>query len=144
MHWLQDPRSRVYNYSPYLKEIPSVEDFAFDQIEPFQPPSSDPDIPILMHEHHKKFAGSTSSLSGMMCHLYFLISGDKRVNISTLSRDFSDTKGTFTSGQRMPTSVLFKWKEDSAGGTGKYCINGSGSDDGDKNILTWMVSKDDN
>lgn len=66
------------------------------------------------------------------------------MNISTLSRDFSDTKGTFTSGQRMPTSVLFKWKEDSAGGDGRYYINGAGSDDGDKNILTWMVSEDDN
>ena len=97
-----------------------------------------------MHEHNKKFAGSTSSLSGMMSHLYFLISGDKRVNTSTLSRNFSDTKGRFTSGQRMPTSVLFKWKEDSAGGAGRYYINGVGNNDGDKNILTWMVSKNSN
>ncbi|KAJ3568121.1 hypothetical protein NP233_g5918 [Leucocoprinus birnbaumii] len=140
VHWLQDPRSRVFNYSPHLQDIPPVTDFAFDRIEQFARPSVDPDIPALMQEHDKKFSGSTSSLSGILCHLYFLISGMKGVNISNLSRDFFDASDKFTAGQRMPTTVQFRWKRDGTEKqTGRYYLDSGGyGDEADKNILTWL------
>ena len=36
----------------------------------------------------RPFAGSTSSLTGLLSHCYFLISGDKEVDTSSLSRAF--------------------------------------------------------
>lgn len=36
----------------------------------------------------RKYAGSTSSLSGLLSQLYYLISGDKFVNTAGLSRRF--------------------------------------------------------
>lgn len=139
VHWLQDPRSRVFNYPPHLRDIPAVTDFAFERVEPFMRPSTDPDIPALMQKYDKKFSGSTSSLSGILCHLYFLISENKNVNISALSSDFNNANTRFTAGQRMPASVTFRWRKDNTEKeAGRYYLDNSGSGEPDKNILTWM------
>nr|GAT60363.1 predicted protein [Mycena chlorophos] len=131
VHWLQDPRSRVYNFSPYLKNIPKVQDFAFEKLVGFVKSSRDEDLRNLAKREGRMFAGSTSSLSGMLSHCYFLISEHREVDISSLSEVFQREDKTFTPGQRMPTSVIFNYKD------GTYAID-SDSDDTTKNILTWL------
>jgi hypothetical protein len=146
VHWLQDPRSRVFNFPPYLQDLPSVSDFAFERVDQFTRPSQDSDIHALLKKHNKKFSGSTSSLTGILCHLYFLISGDRLVITETLS-SFRYESRTFTPGQRMPISVVFKrlrggeFEEGGVeSGNVRYVIDSSGSGESQKNILTWMVS----
>ena len=41
VHWMRDPRSRVYNFSPLLEEIPKVTDFDFDRLPSFVKSSRD-------------------------------------------------------------------------------------------------------
>jgi len=41
VHWLQDPRSRVYNFTPWLQKIPKVNDFAFERLTGFVKSSRD-------------------------------------------------------------------------------------------------------
>ena len=41
VHWLQDPRSRVYNFTPWLETIPKVSDFAFERLDGFVKSSHD-------------------------------------------------------------------------------------------------------
>lgn len=41
VYWLQDPRSRVYNFPPYLQTIPRVDEFAFSRVEGFIKSSAD-------------------------------------------------------------------------------------------------------
>lgn len=41
VHWLQDPRSRVYNFTPWLQTVPKVSEFDFDRIPRFVPSSRD-------------------------------------------------------------------------------------------------------
>lgn len=41
VHWLQDPRSRVYNFTPWLQRIPKVNDFAFERLIGFVSSSRD-------------------------------------------------------------------------------------------------------
>lgn len=131
---MQDPRSRVYNFDPYLQEIPPVNDFAFDLLEGFTPTSKDRDVAGLARRHNKLFSGSTSSLSGMLCHIYFLLSADRMVDTTTLSRQFQKSRRTFTPGQRMPSTVLFHYKD------GQYAIDNAGENgESSKNILTWLV-----
>ncbi|EKM79419.1 hypothetical protein AGABI1DRAFT_59024 [Agaricus bisporus var. burnettii JB137-S8] len=134
VHWLRDSRSRVYNFDPYLQDIPPVTDFAFERLPGFVPSSSDTDITTLLHDHDKKFSGSTSSLSGMLCHIYFLMCGDRFVDLGTLSRDMQGEKRSFTPGQRMAASVVFNHKD------GRYMIDSSAekNDDAEKNILLWL------
>ena len=46
------------------------------------------DLWKIAKQHKRPFAGSTSSLTGLLSHCYFLISGDKEVDTSSLSRAF--------------------------------------------------------
>jgi len=41
VYWLQDPRSRVYNFTPWLETIPKVNDFAFERVTGFIRSSQD-------------------------------------------------------------------------------------------------------
>lgn len=125
----------MYNFDPYLQEIPPVTDFAFDLLEGFTPSSKDRDVATLARKENKLFTGSTSSLSGMLCHIYFLLSADRLVDTTTLSREFQNSRRNFTSGQRMPSTAMFNYKD------GRYAID-SGGESGEsssKNILTWLV-----
>ncbi|KAF9527551.1 mitochondrial protein Pet127-domain-containing protein [Crepidotus variabilis] len=134
VHWLQDPRSRVYNFTPWLERIPTVKDFAFERLTGFVKSSRDEELRALAKREGKKYAGSTSSLSGMLSHIYFLLSEFKEVDYSVLSQHFKNQPSTFTSGQRTPATVLLNYKD------GVYAIDSHSAeyDDPDKNVLTWM------
>ncbi|EDR13806.1 RNA processing-related protein, mitochondrial RNA degradation [Laccaria bicolor S238N-H82] len=133
VHWLQDPRSRVYNFTPWLETIPKVNDFAFERLGGFIRSSRDEDLWALARQQKRRFAGSTSSLTGMLNQIYFLISNDKGVDTSILSRHFRNEPRTFTPGQRMPKTVILNHDE------GVYAIDSyEKGGDSDKNILTWM------
>jgi hypothetical protein len=41
VYWLQDPRSRVYNFTHWLENIPKVTDFAFERVTGFIRSSQD-------------------------------------------------------------------------------------------------------
>ena len=41
VHWLQEPRSGVYNFTPWLQNIPDVNEFAFERLPPFVKSSRD-------------------------------------------------------------------------------------------------------
>jgi hypothetical protein len=90
VHWLQDPRSRVYNFTPWLQSVPSVPDFDFNRIPTFVPSSRDDDLFGLAKRQGRRFAGSTSSLTGVLGQCYFLISGEKEVDLSVLSDNFKN------------------------------------------------------
>lgn len=60
IHWLQEPKSGYYNYPKDIQQVMSKDEFDFDQLPQFVPPSKDPDLRILLHKHGKRFAGSTS------------------------------------------------------------------------------------
>lgn len=133
VHWLQDPRSRVYNFTPWLETIPKVNDFAFDRVTGFVRSSQDNDLQILAKQHNRPFVGSTSSLTGLLSHVYFLVSGDRAVDTSPLSRAFADEATTFTPGQRMPTSVILNYDD------GVWSIDSDKANIiAEKNVLTWM------
>ncbi|THH19214.1 hypothetical protein EW146_g1928 [Bondarzewia mesenterica] len=132
--WLQDPRSRVYNFTTWLESIPSVKDFAFERLGGFISSSRDQDLWSLAKREGRTFAGSTSSLTGLLSQIYFLISGDKGVNTTCLSKHFQFEPTTFTSGQRMPASIVLKHND------GVYAIDSDSLIPGsaEKNVLTWM------
>ncbi|KAG1718268.1 mitochondrial protein Pet127-domain-containing protein [Suillus lakei] len=134
VHWLQDPRSRVYNFTPWLESIPKVTDFAFERVTGFIRSSEDDDLHTLAKMHSRPYVGSTSSLTGLLSHIYFLISGGKEVDTSVLSGAFAHEPTNFTPGQRMPVSIVLRYKD------GVWAIDSGkdGEDDSQKNVLTWM------
>ncbi|KAG2336896.1 Pet127-domain-containing protein [Suillus weaverae] len=134
VHWLQDPRSRVYNFTPWLESIPKVTDFAFERVTGFIRSSQDDDLHTLAKIHSRPYVGSTSSLTGLLSHIYFLISGGKEVDTSVLSGAFAHEPTNFTPGQRMPVSIVLRYTD------GVWAVDSGkdGEDDSEKNVLTWM------
>ncbi|KAI0372193.1 Pet127-domain-containing protein [Pilatotrama ljubarskyi] len=111
VHWLRDPETKVYNFPEYLETIPRVEDFAFDRLPGFVPSSQDKSLVSLAKRAKCSFAGSTSSLTGILTQIYLLLSEEKYVNITSLSTEFKDAPRFFTAGQRIPVSVILRYQE---------------------------------
>ncbi|KAI0648038.1 Pet127-domain-containing protein [Trametes meyenii] len=111
VHWLQDPETRRYNFPEYLESIPLVQDFDFDKLPGFVPSSQDKKLVSLAKKAKCKYAGSTSSLTGILVQIYLLLSEEKLINTSNLSTDFRNAPRYFTPGQRIPTSVILRYQE---------------------------------
>jgi hypothetical protein len=89
VHWLQDPRSSVWNFDPALSTLPYPAQFDFEKLRPFVPPSRDKSLQKLLKIHKRKFAGSTSSMTGMLSHIWVALrGGDTELNLDMLSEAF--------------------------------------------------------
>ncbi|KDQ20869.1 hypothetical protein BOTBODRAFT_321101 [Botryobasidium botryosum FD-172 SS1] len=135
VHWLQDPRSRVYNFTPHLQEIPSIDEFDFDRVTGFIPSSQHSESRRLAVKHGKLFTGSTSSMTGILSQIYFAVSGGREVDISPLSMEFAGFSKTFTHGSKIPAYVNLRHKD------GIYALDGEGTTnpaDKEATLLSWM------
>ena len=73
VHFLQDPRTRIYNFTPYLKKIIKVDEFNFDAIETFVSVSKDQSLLKVAEQENKKFYSSTSSMTSALMQFYLLL-----------------------------------------------------------------------
>lgn len=73
VHFLQDPRTRIYNFTPYLKKIIKLDEFNFDAIETFVSVSKDNTLLKVAEQENKKFYSSTSSMTSALIQFYFLL-----------------------------------------------------------------------
>lgn len=111
VYQLQDPRSRVYNFSPYLQHILPVSEFNFDALNEYITSSKDTSLRDLGQKQQKKYMGSSSSMTGMLTHFHFLLSAWRPINVETLSKSFTDPLRSFTQFQRGPSAVFLRWKD---------------------------------
>ncbi|KAI0822315.1 mitochondrial protein Pet127-domain-containing protein [Trametes gibbosa] len=111
VHWVQDPESGEYNLPQYLENIPRVADFAFDRLPGFKPSSQDKTMVNLAKKNNCRFAGSTSSLTGILAQIYLLISEEKYISVSNLGPEFQNAPRYFTPGQRIPVSVKLHYQD---------------------------------
>jgi hypothetical protein len=111
VYQLQDPRSRVFNFSPYLQHILPVSEFNFDALNEYITSSRDPDLRKFGKQRQKKYLGSSSSMTGLLTHFHFLLSAWRPINVETLSKSFTDTLRSFTQFQRGPSAVFLRYKD---------------------------------
>ncbi|KAF8492701.1 mitochondrial protein Pet127-domain-containing protein, partial [Gautieria morchelliformis] len=133
VQWLQDPHSRVFNFSPSLQHMPSVTDFAFERLPKYLKSSMDEDLHNLALRHSKQFSGSTSSLTSFLAHIYFLVSGDRKVDISTLSMAFVKESRNFTPGLRTPASFTLHHRRHTLDASGDPMQGAA-----EQNVLLWL------
>ncbi|CAI4213765.1 unnamed protein product [Parascedosporium putredinis] len=88
---LQDPRSRVYNFDPYLTTIMPIEEFDFTALKAF-------------------VSGSTSSMSTMLSHFHYLLSAWRPINPAHTSKGFVPESTNFTRLLRAPAATFLHWK----------------------------------
>ena len=117
VHHLQDPRSRVYNFDPYLQNIMPVNEFDFDALKKYITSSEDTTLREIAQQYHKKYVGSTSSMTGMLAHFHYLISQWRPVNLSMLSRGFPVQSEKFTEFLRSPSVIFLRYQD------GAYAID---------------------
>ena len=89
VYQLQDRRSKVYNFDPYLQKIMPVTEFDYDALTAYKTSSQDNFLSEFAKKHGKKYVGSTSSLSGVLSQFHFLLSAFRGLNLDNLSRGFS-------------------------------------------------------
>ncbi|MCJ1351137.1 MAG: hypothetical protein MMC33_001119 [Icmadophila ericetorum] len=131
VYHLQDPRSKVYNFDPYLQTIMPVSEFDFNALKRYITSSKDRSLESLAREHGKKYVGSSSSMTGVLSHFHFLLSQWRSVNTDMLSQGFPGAPKTFTLLQRSPSAVFLKWQN------GTYAIDADKEFD-TSNILSML------
>lgn len=68
VHFLRDPRSGVYNFSPeILENVPKLGEFEFDKLPRYVTSSKDEVLKQVAKREGKLFSGSTSSTVGLLC-----------------------------------------------------------------------------
>ncbi|KAI5461392.1 mitochondrial protein Pet127-domain-containing protein [Mariannaea sp. PMI_226] len=108
---LQDRRSRVFNFDPYLASIMPVKEFDFDALTAYITSSKDHKLRALCAKHNKKYCGSTSSMTAILSHFHFLISAWRKPNFRNLSRDFNVDLDRFTRITRAPAAAFATLKD---------------------------------
>ncbi|CAN9413890.1 unnamed protein product [Alternaria alternata] len=128
---LQDPRTQVYNFDPYLEKIMPANEFDFDALSEYKTSSKDEDLLALTRRIGTKFTGSTSSMSSMLQHFHYILSNFRKLNHGMLSRQFPEPSSKFSRITLGPSAVFLRYKD------GTYAIDADKSYDS-PNIMSWL------
>lgn len=110
VYHLSDPRTGVYNFDPYLASIMPVDQFDWNALKGFVSSSADTKLRRTTIAHGKKYCGSTSSMTSMLSHFHFLLSGWRPLSFENLSQSITPLSTNFVKYQRGPASsyAIFK------------------------------------
>jgi hypothetical protein len=131
VYHLQDPRSRVFNFDPYLQTIMPVNEFDFTALKQYITSSKDTTLIDTAIAEGKKYTGSTSSMTASLAHFHFLLSQWRPINTGMLSQDFPVEFNSFTLLQRGPSAIFLRWRN------GTYAIDADKEYD-NANILSML------
>ena len=128
---LQDPRTGVYNFDPYLEKIMPVEEFDFDALSEYKTSSKDEDLLNITRKLGVKYTGSTSSMSSVLQHFHFLLSGHRKLDHSMLSKAFPEPTNKFSRITQGPDAIFLRYKD------GVYAIDADKTYD-TPNVMSWL------
>ncbi|TFB04535.1 mRNA degradation protein pet127 [Trichoderma ghanense] len=111
VYHMQDARSRVYNFDPYLASIMPVKEFDFDALRRYVTSSKDVKLRQLSASHGMKYCGSTSSMTSVLSHFHYLLSAWRRPNFAFLSRSIEPESYNFTALSRGPAAAFAHFKD---------------------------------
>ncbi|KDN51295.1 Pet127-domain-containing protein, partial [Tilletiaria anomala UBC 951] len=111
VYWLKDPRSGIYNFDPRIRNVLDVDLFDYETLPPYITSSHDQELAQLAKNHSAKFVGSTSSLTGLLSHCYFLLSAWRSPDLSGFSAGYECMPKGFSAGASLPASVKLVYKD---------------------------------
>ncbi|PWY71555.1 Pet127-domain-containing protein [Aspergillus sclerotioniger CBS 115572] len=111
VYHLRDPRSRVYNFDPYLGSIMPVTEFDFEALKEYITSSKDELLRDLARKEGRKYIGSSSSMTSVLSHFHYLLSSWREVNTLSMSRGFQDKLRTFTRLLRAPSAMFLRYQD---------------------------------
>ncbi|ODV92618.1 hypothetical protein CANCADRAFT_16659, partial [Tortispora caseinolytica NRRL Y-17796] len=119
VHYLQDPRSHVYNFDPYLGEVMSVGDFDFRAIPAYTVTSKDKTLSSIAERCKARFIASSSSITGILSKFHYAMFPTKKYDVRQVSHHIKpDDTPSFSS--RLP-AVAFLRRSDN----GIYALDAS-------------------
>ncbi|EFZ04463.1 Mitochondrial protein Pet127 [Metarhizium robertsii ARSEF 23] len=131
VYHMQDHRSGVFNFDPYLASIMPVDEFDFDALKEYTTSSKDSKLRELCAAHGLKYCGSTSSMTSILSHFHFLLSAWRRPNFDSLSKSLTPESLNFTALSRGPAAAFAHLKD------GVYAIDADKEYD-TENILSML------
>ncbi|KAJ5099205.1 hypothetical protein N7532_006206 [Penicillium argentinense] len=111
VYHLRDPRSRVYNFDPYLDSIMPVTEFDFNTLKEYITSSKDTTLRDVAVKEKKKYVGSSSSMTSVLSHFHYLLSSWRGVDTRTVSRGFPETMKSFTRLLRSPAAMFLHYQD---------------------------------
>ncbi|KAJ4388712.1 hypothetical protein N0V93_006171 [Gnomoniopsis smithogilvyi] len=108
---LQDPRTRVWNFDPYLATIMPVNEFDFDALTEYVTSSKDQKLIGVTKREKKKYTGSTSSMTSTLAHFHFLLSKWRPINCARLSKQFDIDVEGFSGIMKAPAATILNYKD---------------------------------
>lgn len=131
VYHMQDARSGVYNFDPYLASIMPADEFDYNALGEYITSSKDTKLRQLAAKHEKKYCGSTSSMTSILSHFHFLLSAWRKPNFENLSRSFEPDSLNYTVLTRGPAATFANLKD------GVYAIDSDKQYDRE-NILSML------
>lgn len=122
---LQDPRTRVFNFDPYLASIMPVNEFDFEALKQYVTSSKDTTLIGVAKKHNKKFTGSTSSMTATLAHFHYLLSSWRKINPERISKGYAPDSENFGAILRAPAATFLHYKD------GTYAIDADKEYDSD-------------
>lgn len=129
VHYLRDPRTGVYNFSPHLHKPMSVDEFDFDTIPEYITSSRDSALLKLAGQEKCEYFGSTSTMTSVLSQFHFLLSNFRPINHSGFSMAFASMPKDFTIASRMTASVIVRRHKAPHSNTAIYSIDNDRSND---------------
>ncbi|TLS30389.1 hypothetical protein PpBr36_02443 [Pyricularia pennisetigena] len=117
VYHLQCPRTKVYNFDPYLAKIMPIEEFDFSALKRYVTSSKDQTLIQMASSLGKKYTGSTSSMTASLAHFHYLISGWRPITTKSLTRETPVESNNFTRIMRGPAAAFLHYKD------GAYAID---------------------
>ncbi|EPX71925.1 RNA metabolism pathway protein Pet127 [Schizosaccharomyces octosporus yFS286] len=117
--FLKNPATQKFNWDEYLSRVTPVDEFNFSLLGKFYTASEDKVLKKTGYKTNSKFAGSTSSLTGLLSQIHFFLSKWKPPSFLGLSKKFRVAKNEnhYTRLCRSPTSVHVSYQN------GLHCID---------------------
>ncbi|PHH82995.1 hypothetical protein CDD82_4010 [Ophiocordyceps australis] len=128
---MQDERTGVFNFDPYLATIMPTNEFDFDALKEYVTSSKDDKLRGLASNHGTKYCGSTSSMTAILSHFHYLISAWRLPNFGHVSRSVSLENENFTIITRAPAAAYLAYKD------GVYAIDADKQFD-TENVLSML------
>ncbi|RCI16050.1 hypothetical protein L249_2074 [Ophiocordyceps polyrhachis-furcata BCC 54312] len=111
VYHMQDERTGVFNFDPYLASIMPREEFDYSALGDYITSSKDVKLREMAAEFSMKFCGSTSSLSAILSQFHFLLSAWRPLNYKWLSQSLRPESFNFTIFTRAPAAAFARYKD---------------------------------
>jgi len=131
VYHLQDPRSRVFNFDPYLSRIMPIKEFDFNALKDYITSSKDVTLIEMAKKYGMRYTGSTSSMTSTLAHFHYLLSSWRPLNYALTSNGFKSQSDNFTKINKAPVAFFLHYKN------GTYAIDADKEFD-TGNILTLL------